>query len=1066
MKYFVALSFFCVFFFKNTYSQLSPPQLVNPSPVSPNAASLGKYGEVPVGLYTGVPGINIPIYEINSGGIQLPIGLNYHAGGVKVEEIASWVGIGWSLSAGGVISRQVRGIPDEYPGGYLESGARIDDYIGGSMSIAAKNLYETQVSDGIIDSQRDLFYYNFGGESGQFFLDASGKGICTPLSKTKIELGTFLGQDKSWKITTTSGEVYYFTDKESTQTVTTSPSATSSEIVSSWYLTKVRNSSETEEITLEYEPTSYTFRSVVSQTKYIFKAGSMDVGNNLGSTSFSYNTIMGCRLSKIKFKNGQVDFVRNTLQRSDLPSDYALQSIVVKSDNMKFYKRINLYQSYLVSDDTPSSIEPADLHRLVLDSVSTVNVNNIKNETHKFAYNKFPGLPSRNSFSQDFWGFYNGASNGLGLVPTIITQVSSGTQLIPMLIEGANRKTNAAYIQAGMLTSITYPTGGRTEFQYENNRASNVPPGLDVTIRSQITKILADGTSTFYEKSFSVSQGFDGLAGVFADIKVYRVGCPPQTTSECPITLLYFPDGRVVNINTNTKLYLPIGDYRVEADLSGVTNPEMMRNYNLAISVPIGEYNANSEDVTVGGLRVKKITSYNNNGDFLGNKLYKYLNPDSVSKSSGFLISSPSHVSDVILVKTRRLVNDAIVYSSAHYVVISSGSNLPLATTQNSTVGYTYVQEFNDESGIMGKTESLFTMAGDLQNKTFPFPPSTSREWKRGLLKQQKIFRYNSILAKYELIQKRALNYTSLQELTYPGIKIGLRMFGDNVEAGMGFTPYESVPFYTATGWFPLKTDSTYTIDPVTSSVLASVDSYQYNNVSLMPIKTTISNSQGLLKERINAFPHDMISSGRDPNGIYQGMISRNIISPVVEQKEVTNGKTNLQITNYKQPKPNVYVPGTVDVLNVNSGLNETRLRYHEYDDKGNLTSASQEEGMKINYIWSYNRQYPIAEIKNAEYSALVTALGGAIAVSDFAAKPFPTKAEIDAFLLPIRNSTTLFKTAMVTTYIYEPLIGVTNIIDPKGQVTSFVYDSFNRLSHVKDHNGNITNAKDYHYGH
>ncbi|MNV77818.1 hypothetical protein D3C71_1712740 [compost metagenome] len=120
---------------------------------------------------------------------------------------------------------------------------------------------------------------------------------------------------------------------------------------------------------------------------------------------------------------------------------------------------------------------------------------------------------------------------------------------------------------------------------------------------------------------------------------------------------------------------------------------------------------------------------------------------------------------------------------------------------------------------------------------------------------------------------------------------------------------------------------------------------------------------------------------------------------------------------------------------------------------------------MKINYIWSYNHQYPIAEIKNAEYSALITALGGITAVNNFAAKPFPTKAEIDAFLLPIRNSTTLFKMAMVTTFIYEPLVGVTSITDPKGQITSFVYDSFNRLSYVKDHDGNIIKANEYHYG-
>ena len=81
--------------------------------VSPDAASLGKYGEFPVNNYTGLPSISIPLYSVQSGEIGLPISINYHAGGIKVEEMASWVGLGWSLNAGGVITRSVRGIADD-----------------------------------------------------------------------------------------------------------------------------------------------------------------------------------------------------------------------------------------------------------------------------------------------------------------------------------------------------------------------------------------------------------------------------------------------------------------------------------------------------------------------------------------------------------------------------------------------------------------------------------------------------------------------------------------------------------------------------------------------------------------------------------------------------------------------------------------------------------------------------------------------------------------------------------------------------------------------------------------
>src|SRR5687767_12654498 len=68
---------------------------------SPTTASLGKYGEIPVSLYTGIPSISIPLYEIKDGPLSLPISLSYHAGGIRVEEIASSVGLGWTLNAGG-----------------------------------------------------------------------------------------------------------------------------------------------------------------------------------------------------------------------------------------------------------------------------------------------------------------------------------------------------------------------------------------------------------------------------------------------------------------------------------------------------------------------------------------------------------------------------------------------------------------------------------------------------------------------------------------------------------------------------------------------------------------------------------------------------------------------------------------------------------------------------------------------------------------------------------------------------------------------------------------------------
>jgi hypothetical protein len=89
---------------------------------TPNAASLGKYGDIPVSYNTGIPNIGIPIHTLSEGSISLPISLSYHAGGLKVGEPCSWVGLGWSLAAGGMISRTVQGRADESCGGFFSVG--------------------------------------------------------------------------------------------------------------------------------------------------------------------------------------------------------------------------------------------------------------------------------------------------------------------------------------------------------------------------------------------------------------------------------------------------------------------------------------------------------------------------------------------------------------------------------------------------------------------------------------------------------------------------------------------------------------------------------------------------------------------------------------------------------------------------------------------------------------------------------------------------------------------------------------------------------------------------------
>src|ERR1700733_10738313 len=104
-------------------------QLVSPLPVSPQAASFAKYGDIPVSLNSGVPNISIPIFDIKTGNLENPVSLSYNASGIKIEEIASNVGIGWTLNFGGSITRQVRGFPDESENGWYNDSSYVQHYM-------------------------------------------------------------------------------------------------------------------------------------------------------------------------------------------------------------------------------------------------------------------------------------------------------------------------------------------------------------------------------------------------------------------------------------------------------------------------------------------------------------------------------------------------------------------------------------------------------------------------------------------------------------------------------------------------------------------------------------------------------------------------------------------------------------------------------------------------------------------------------------------------------------------------------------------------------------------------
>ncbi len=167
--------------------------------LSPTAAQLSEFGEVPVSPFTGVPQIEIPIYTINEGPHEFPLKLSYHSGGVRPDQYPGWTGVGWSLMAGGCISRVVQGMPDEYDNslqnyisesGYYYRHNTLNTPNWNNAQYIADNLLENTTD--FYDTEPDVFSFNFLDYHGKFFLSDTGQWLVQCDKDVKIE---FHGND-------------------------------------------------------------------------------------------------------------------------------------------------------------------------------------------------------------------------------------------------------------------------------------------------------------------------------------------------------------------------------------------------------------------------------------------------------------------------------------------------------------------------------------------------------------------------------------------------------------------------------------------------------------------------------------------------------------------------------------------------------------------------------------------------------------------------------------------------------------------------------------------------------
>ncbi|MEQ8580624.1 MAG: hypothetical protein RIC30_13700 [Marinoscillum sp.] len=746
-------------------------------PPSPEAASLGTYGNHEVDMAYGTPRISIPLFEVRSGALSVPVSLSYNAGGNKVADEGSWVGLGWALNASGVVSRTVRGAVDER----ITYNIQHDD----EWFVSDPSFSELQsAAAGSIETQADLFSFNFPGYSGTFYFGSGGVPLLIPYQPLEITPTYQSGHLVKFVIETPDRIIYTFSDSES-QKPEVAEGASGEAYVSSWYLTSIVHPNS-DRIDFTYETLADKITRPVNIHSINYKAEYNNYGQDgLQSQAYSTRVVGPKRIKKIDFAGGHAEIHPAGI---DVFNDNQSPAELCYDINFT----INTFAKS--SECSTSGVSNCDRKKL-----TQVSIND---QEYSFTYNSIP-QPPYNTFDKDHWGYYNGADNS-----SPIPDVRWGTQTLG---GGADREVNETFAKFGILERVDYPTGGYSLYTYESNRVSDVnwsEGGQRVEFDASFVKKLShDGNGVDTQENYDWPipvllddpQGAGGTGSPTVrwypelEIKLEYAVLKGYTLPKTPKFIFTVNGSDLVNTNYNTYDFIddvndPTYDIRYktfhetfgaasytddEKDgtvfmlTSGDYNGSGPQNYVKATITRTGYYYEKPTEgsaILVGGLRIQAIKNYDKGGALLSKKTYKYVIPDEELPSN---LKGATVQSGELLDGRLEDATDKSAYYSYYGMVERSYNELceeleypnrvivhdnPSSRFSTGTpVGYEYVTEYTESTksgGPLGRTVNKYYMIPDVFSGYIARPefgdhpqvPSISRSHQRGQLTNSWIY--------------------------------------------------------------------------------------------------------------------------------------------------------------------------------------------------------------------------------------------------------------------------------------------------------------------------------------
>lgn len=984
--------------------QPTNPYLIKVGTVSPEAASLGKFGNIPVNYSTGIPSITIPIYEINIGKTKVPVSIDYHAGGIRLDEVASSVGLGWALKCGGMISRNVMGLADDDGSNGYWHTPRIS-------SIIAQPENHLQYISGVVDGSRDVtpdqFSYNINGESGKFYFDQDTTVVQFPVSANKIEW--YYDNALTFRITDEKGSIYLFERPElyvPGSVMNQQPSS----YLNVWHLTRIIDPNMVDTIYFNYESgcSGSSYEPIASGTYRLGTIASCDVNPNNSdpvepglrdaneyTEIHRTNSFTPYYLSSVTWRGGKIVFT-NACDRLDRPYEKRVSEITVYATDKTTQtqiKKIRFFHSYITSTQgTPynyfgTAVQDAK-NRLRLDSLGFYSaVTSEQPQLYRMQYDNTE-MAARETYAQDVWGFNNGQwQNGSLMAKQLIRGFTNGSGIYMdkyLEIGNANREASELYMKAGTLRSIQYPTGGRTEFELEPHQYSTDQFALNTQSISCIAtgSINQTSTNTFtvepsweniryscYFSSFNYVGVTDRPRGNITDqttgqvVTNFSSATDPNTSYSCglmPITLIA---GHTYTINVNiytTTVAAVNADITLTWDKPSTT-----------IEIKKG-----------GGLRVKSIKNYDNTGNLLNQELYKYGENESGEGVLSIPYTFYSMNQENIISRTNCpdvgvMCQNIIGYPTKEF---HTGSLFPVSQVAGSPVLYKTVTKYQlDYTGAKsnGKTVYEYWVYQDVEGVPGPDIDRAglkmiSNSWRNGRLKKESIYRSNSV-GGYVLKEEKEFVY-ALERSTYHDC---LQIKGKYAEApGDRCQPlsvlygevYLSLYSIQSGKYLLLLNQRTLYDDSARAQVVNQM--YTYTDTShLFPTSKQTYDSKGDTAIQYIKYPGDFAVTGN----VYDKMKKRHITSQVVsEQKLISGVQQSLTTINYSDwfQDNKLFLPNSVNGQLAANPV-ETQVRFNRFDKYGNIQQQQKEKDIYQSYIWDYQSVYPVAQCSNGAYDSI-----------------------------------------------------------------------------------------------